>query len=236
MPSWSDAGSRVARDDVAASRFPQRSAAEQAHKPCVVVRLLHNPALFRRLSRRHVLSSSPYSLASRARSQLAAVVHLTPRAALQLPCSRLPLHCFTGDAGCAHASGCGKPQLHVPSHVKRAPIVVPFFLPHHSDSRYACMAREHERTARPRYFLDVRYPADASRMHKTIKYGQNRGGYRARRGGYSRTLGTTCVLTLWPTWARPRCSSSPNVGPRHVMPNVRNLVARRADTNADAKT
>ena len=90
VPSWSDAGSRAARDDVAASRCPRRSAAEQAHKPCVVVRLLHTPALFRRLPRRHVLSSSPYSLASRARSQLAAVVHLTPRAVLQLPCSRLP--------------------------------------------------------------------------------------------------------------------------------------------------
>ena len=52
------------------------------------------------------------------------------------------LHCFTGGAGCAHASGCGKPQLRMPSHVKRATIA-PFFVPHHSDSRYACMALEH---------------------------------------------------------------------------------------------
>ena len=69
----------------------------------------------------------------------------------------------------------------------------------------------------------------------TIKYGQNRGGYRARRGGYSRTLGTTCVLTLGVTCVAADVTPSPNVGPRHVMPNVRNLVARRACTNPDVR-
>ena len=167
MPCWSDAGSGAARDDGAASRFPRRSAAEHAHESCVAVRLLL------------ILPSSdacPVGMCSRRRHTHSHRVRvrswqLWSTSPLAPCCSCLAagcrsLHCFTGGAGCAHASGCGKPQLRVPSHVKRAPIVVPFFLPHHSDSRYACMAREHERTARPRYFLDVRYPADASRMHK----------------------------------------------------------------------
>ena len=37
----------------------------------------------------------------------------------------------------------------------------------------------------------------------------------------ARTLGTTCVLVLWSTCVAANEPASPNVGPRHVMPNVR---------------
>ena len=163
MPSWSDAGRRVARDDVAASRFPQRSAAEQAHKPCVVVRLLHTPALFRhpRLDR---CSRCAHTHSHRVCSQLASVVHLTPRTVLRLPCSRLPFELpfyrwrelrtraapGSSVAVATHAIACQTPH----------PTPGPLFFCAPPDSPYVhagCSMARHERT-RPTVLSDVRYP------------------------------------------------------------------------------
>ena len=166
MPCWSDAGSGAARDDGAASRShheAQRSTRTNHVLRCACFIILPSSdacPVGMCSRRRHT-----HSHRVRVRSwQLWSTSPLAPCCSC-LAAGCRSLHCFTGGAGCAHASGCGKPQLRMPSHVKRATIV-PFFVPHHSDSRYACMAREHEHTARPRYSLDVRYPADASRMHK----------------------------------------------------------------------
>ena len=167
MPCWSDAGSGAARDYGAASRSrheaqPSTRTNHVLRCACFIILPSSDACPVGMCSRRR----HTHSHRVRVRSwQLWSTSPLAPCCSC-LAAGCRSLHCFTGGAGCAHASGCGKPQLRVPSHVKRAPIVVPFFLPHHSDSRYACMAREHERTARPRHFLDVRYPADASRMHK----------------------------------------------------------------------
>jgi len=161
VPSWSDAGSRVARDDVAASRFPQRSAAEQAHKPCVVVRLLHTPALFRH-PRLDKCSRCAHTHSHRVCSQLASVVHLTPRTVLRLPCSRLPFAALPfyrwRELRTRAAPGSGYACHRMPN----APTPGPLFFAHHRTVR-KCMqdaawhGMNSERT-RPTVLSDVRYP------------------------------------------------------------------------------
>ena len=168
MSCWSDAGSGAARDDGAASRSRHEAQPSTRTNPvlrcaCFILLPSSDACPVGMCSRRR----HTHSHRVRVRSwQLWSTSPLAPCCSC-LAAGCRSLHCFTGGAGCAHASGCGS-RSYACHRMSSAPQLLCHSFCHTTRTvgMRAWHGSEHERTARPRYFLDVRYPADASRMHK----------------------------------------------------------------------